>query len=256
MRTILIIAGLGLGAVAMLAASRTGAQELAPGDPAPELATAHEVVAEALFLVDALPAGGRDLNVSLMLAEAEPDPVTAEVDLAVSPRVQLAMPFADGRLGFTVDVGIGTTGDVLETPGASLKLLLRSPEAGRTGLAASLDLFGSFHSLSETEGGAGLNAIRAFGPITLRACAGLASGIRSWSPHFHGGFSGALALGSRWRALAELSTDVSGGRAVVSAGPTLKVAIGERTAVMAGALFQVAPAAGTPVFVAQLTRSL
>lgn len=256
LRTILIIGALALGPASVLAPSRAGAQGPAPAARAGEVAPARELVAEALFLVDALPAGGRDLNVSLVLAQGEPDPVTAEVDLVAAPRVQLAMPFAGGRLGFAADVGIGTSGDVLEAPGVSLKVLLRAPDGGRTGLAASLDLFGSFHALSETEAGTSLNALRALGPFTVRACAGLATGVRSWSPHLHGGLSGALALGARLRALAELVADVSGGRVVASAGPTLKVALGERTALTVGALFEVAPAAAVPATVVQLTRSL
>ncbi len=256
MRTIRIIGKAVLCAAFVLAFARAGAQGLAPTGPADEVAPAHEVVAEALFNLDALPAGGRDLNVTLKLAEGEPDPVTAKKELTASPRLQLAMPFADGRLGFTVDVGIGTTGDVLHTPGASVRVLLRPPEGGRTGFAASLDLFGSTHSLSEIETGVGLNAIRAAGPVTLRACAAVASGVRAWSPHFHGGVSAALALGARWRGLAELLLDVSGGEALVSAGPTLKVALGESTALMAGALFELAPPAAMPVFMIQLTRSL
>jgi hypothetical protein len=49
--------------------------------------------------------------------------------------------------------------------------------------------------------------------------------------------------------------NVQGGRADVSAGPTLKLALGERTALMAGALFEVA-SPRTPLFTFQLTRSM
>jgi hypothetical protein len=215
-----------------------------------------EIVAEALFLCDTLPPGGRDLNFSLALAGGEPDPVTGETALETSPRLQLAMGLGE-RVGFTVDAGLGTEGDAaLEPPGASLKLLLRAPNARTTGLAASLDLFGSTHSLRETEAGLGLGAIRALGRVALRASAALATGVSSWSPHLHAGASAALALGDRWRALAEVVSEVEGGEVAVSAGPTLKVALHERTALMAGALFPVSQAAASPVFTIQLTQSL
>ncbi len=213
-------------------------------------------MAEALFLCDTLPPGGRDLNFSLALAEGEPDPVTGDTTLETSPRLQLAMGLGE-RVGFTVDVGLGTEGGAaLDTPGASLKLLLRTPDARTTGLAASLDLFGSTHSLRETEAGLGLGAIRSLGRVALRASAALATGVSSWSPHLHAGASAALALGDRWRALAEVVSEVASGEVAVSAGPTLKVALHERTALMAGALFPVSPAAASPVFTIQLTQSL
>ena len=216
----------------------------------PELVLADaepEVVAEALFLCDTLPPGGRDLNFSLALAEGEPDPVTGDATLETSPRLQLAMGLGE-RVGLTVDVGLGTGAAALDTPGASLKLLLRTPDARTTGLAASVDLFGSTHSLRETEAGLGLGAIRALGRVALRASAALATGVSSWSPHLHAGASAALALGDRWRALAEVVSEVASGEVAVSAGPTLKVALRERTALMAGALLPVSPAAASPVF--------
>jgi hypothetical protein len=257
LRTVRIIVRTVIAAALVLAfPSHASAQGLAPASPAHAGALPEEVLAEALFLLDALPPGGRDLNLSLVLAQGERDPVTGRAEITASPRVQFAMPFADGRLGFTVDVGIGTTGAVLEEPGASLKLLLRSPHADRTGLAVSLDLFGSTHSLAETEAGVGLNAIRPVGPVTLRAGAAFATGVRSWSPHVHAGVSGAFALGARWRALAEILADVSHREVAVAAGPALKVSIGESTALMAGALFQVTPAAGFPLFMVQLTQGL
>ena len=161
------------------------------------------------------------------------------------------------RTGFTADVGIGTGGDLfLEGFGASFKLLLRNPAAGRTGLAASVDLYGPTHSPHETEAGLGLGAIRSVGRVGLRASASLASGVSSWSPHLHAGASAALALGTRWRALAEVMADVGGGEVALSAGPTVKVQLGEHTALMGGALFQVARDAGMPAFLFQLTRSM
>jgi hypothetical protein len=228
--------------------------------PAPvsaeDVAPPRELVAEALFLYDAMPPGGRDLNLTVALERGEEDPQTGDTSLVASPRLQLAVGLGD-RLGLTADVGLATADEVaLDTPGASLKLLLRDPGDGsRTGLSGSLDLFGSTNSLDETEAGLGLGAIRALGPVALRAAASVATGVRSWSPHVHAGLSAALALGERWRALAEVVADIQGGTADVSAGPTLKLALGERTALMAGALFEVA-SPRTPLFTFQLTRSM
>lgn len=237
---------------------------LVPGALVPALARAQEptptpepeLVAEALFLCDTLPPGGRDLNLSLGVEKAELDATTGETGFTTSPRLQLAMALGE-RAGLTADVGIGTGGDVLlDGPGASFKLLLRTPGAGRTGLAASVDLYGSTHSLADTEAGVGLGAIRSIGRVGLRAAASVASGVSTWSPHLHTGVSAAVALGSRWRALAEVMADVGGGDVAFSAGPTVKVQLGERTALMAGALFEVARGAGMPAFLFQLTRSM
>jgi hypothetical protein len=236
-------------AAGALAPSRARSQE-----PTPE--AEPEVVAEALFLCDTLPPGGRDLNLSLGVEKTEVDAATGETGFTTSPRLQLAMALND-RVGFTADVGIDTGGEIsLDAPGASLKLLLRAPGAGRTGLSASVDLFGSTHSLHEAEAGVGLGAIRSIGRLGLRASASLASGVSSWSPHLHTGVSAAVALGSRWRALGEVLADLSDGEVAVSAGPTVKVQLGEHTALMAGALFQVARDAGMPAFLFQLTRSM
>ena len=224
---------------------------------AAEAGASRELVAEALFLCDTLPPGGRDVNLSLGLEEGEPDPVTGEADIVASPRVQLALALGE-RLGLTADVGVTTDGDTeLDAPGASLKLLLRDPRGGaRTGLSASLDLFGSTHSLAETEAGVGLGAIRALGPVALRASASVASGVRDWTPHLHTGVSAAVALGPHLRALAEVMADVRGGEADLSAGPTVKIALGESTAFMAGAAFALSGDAGLPTFLLQLTRSM
>ncbi|HSN92004.1 MAG TPA: hypothetical protein VLS93_12310 [Anaeromyxobacteraceae bacterium] len=224
---------------------------------APLLARSQEpeLVAEAHFLCDTLPPGGRDVNLSVVLAEGEPDPATGEASLTAYPRVQLAVALGE-RVGFTADVGLAAGGELgLDAPGAALKVLLRSPEGGRIGLAASLDLYGSTHSLSETEVGVGLGAIRAVGPLALRASASVASGIRSWSPHLHAGASAALALGERWRALAEVVAEVGSGEVALTAGPTLKLALGERTTLMAGALLPLGGSA-SPVFSLQLARSM
>jgi hypothetical protein len=224
---------------------------------APAAPAARELVAEALFLADTLPPGGRDVNLSLGLAEGEPDPITGRAEVVASPRAQLALALAP-RIGFTADVGLATEGDVaLDAPGASLKLLLRDPRGGaRTGLSASIDLFGSTRSLDETEGGLGLGVIRAVGPVALRAAAAIASGVRTWTPHLHTGASAALAVGTHVRALVEAVAELQGGEVDLAAGPMLKVALGGSTSLMAGALFDVSRDAGLPTFLFQLTRSM
>lgn len=240
-RTALLLAA----AAALLAPILARSQEASP----------PEFVAEALFLGDSLPPGGRDVNLSVLVVEDEPDPVTGEAALAAFPRVQLALALGE-RVGVTADVGFGADGDLLDAPAASLKVLLRSPEGGRTGLSACLDLVGSTRSLGESVAGVGLGAIRAVGPVTLRASAGVASGVRSWSPLLVGGASAALALGARWRALAEVVAGVGAGEATAAAGPTLKLSLGERTALMAGALFPLTARGGAPTLAFQLTQSL
>jgi hypothetical protein len=215
---------------------------------------APEIVAEALFLRDDLPPGGRDLNLSLGIAEGEPDPATGETTYTASPRLQLALALG-ARLGFTADVGLASDGTEIEAPGASLKLLLRSPGVERTGIAASLDLFGSTDSLDASEAGLGVGAIRALGRLALRAAVGAVTGVSSWSPHLHGGVSAALALGSRWRVLGEVVADGAGGELALGAGPTVKAALGEHAALMVGALFPIERLAG-PTYTLQLTSSL
>jgi hypothetical protein len=235
--------------LALLAAAPLAAR--AEPSPAP---AAPELVAEALFLCDTLPPGGRDLNLSVGIAKGEPDE-TGETRFEASPRLQLAMALGE-RVGFTADVGVTSDGDVVETPGASLKLLLLAAEPGRTGLSASLDLFGSTHSLDDTEAGVGLGAIRALGRVAFRVGASLASGVSDWSPHVHAGASAAMALGSRWRVLAEVVSDLAGGEADLSLAPTVKLALGEHTSLMAGALFPVAPEVLEPSFAVQLGWAL
>jgi hypothetical protein len=249
MRTVRSIIILG-SALAIVLGTPTRARARAGAAPA------GEVVAEAAFLEDALPPGSQDLNVSVQVAQGEPDPATGRASVVATPRLQLTTPLADGRLGLTVDVGVAPNGAPIDAPGASLKVLLRAPEPGRTGYAASLDLFGSLHRLSANEAGVGLNALRTAGPVTLRGAAGVATGVSAWSPHLHGGLSGGLALGERWRFLGELLVEVSRGEAVVSAGPTLKVALRRGVSLAAGALFHVAPSAGAPTFLLQLSRPL
>jgi hypothetical protein len=232
-----------------LAALLASAAPAGAHDPAPEL------VSEALFLADALPPGGRDLSVSVLLDEGEPDARTGETSLTAAPRLQLAMALGD-RVGFTADTGLDSSGAAVDSPGASLKLLLREPRGGRLGLAASVDLFGSTRALEDGEAGLGLGAIRQVGRVALRGAAAVASPVGGWSPHLHAGVSAAVALGERWRLLGEVVSEVAAGEAVLAAGPTVKVTLGERTAVMAGALFEVSPASAWPAFTVQLTRSL
>ncbi len=227
----------------------------------PLLARAHdraappEVVAEALFLCDHLPPGGRDVNLAVTAHRADADPATGAAPLAVAPRAQLAMALSD-RVGFTADVGVATGGQPVSAPGASLKLLLRPPIPGRTGVAASLDLFGSTRALGETEAGLGVGAIRSFGRVALRAGASVASALGAWTPHLHAGASAAAALGRRWRVLAGVVTDVARGAAGVSGGPSVKLALDDGTSVMAGVLVPLAVPAPEPTFAFQLTRAL
>jgi hypothetical protein len=214
--------------------------------PAP--ARGGELVAEAAFLADTLPPGGRDLALSMTSSAASPE---------LAPRAQLAIALGP-RLGFTTDAGVHRFGErlALDTPCASLKLLARAPGEGRTGLSVSLDLLGSAHSLEQVETGAGVGAVRGVGPVTLRAALWGASGVTAWSPHLHGGLSAAVALGARVRVVAEAVSELARSDQTVSAGPTVKVALGDRSALAAGALVGLTPAAERATFFVQLSRSL
>ena len=224
--------------------------DLAPEGEAPSL------VAEALFLCDPLPPGGRGLNLVVAVARGEPEPATGRATFAVLPRMQLALAFGE-RVGLTAEVGLGTaTTLALDTPGASLKVLLREPGEERTGLAVNLDLYGSTRSFLETEAGVGVGAIRALGPVTLRASGTLVSGVLAWSPHLHAGASAAVAMGPAWRALGEVVAEVRPRGVVVAAGPTLKVALGARASLMAGALFDLSGGPRLAAFTTQLGHAL
>src|SRR5512138_398227 len=238
-----------MGALALAAAAFPPGMARAAQQDAPEL------VAEALFLYDPLPPGGRDLSLSLALERAEADPATGARALVASPRLQLALGFGE-RVGLTADVGIAGGGRLLQAPAASLKVLLRPPRDGATGLAASLDVFGAADPLDPAEAALGLGAIRPLGRLALRASASVATSVSTWTPHLHGGLSAALALGSRWRALGEVVGEIEHGALALAAGPTVKVAVGERTALMAGALFRLAPGAAPPLVTVQLTQSM
>src|SRR5512138_1602107 len=76
----LVLLALALGAALLPLAAR-------PHDPS----APPELVAEALFLCDHLPPGGRDVNLSVAMHRAAPDPITGAAALALAPRAQLAM---------------------------------------------------------------------------------------------------------------------------------------------------------------------
>lgn len=238
MRTIRIIAVL-VAAPAALAVPSTASAGTPPA----------ETVAEAMFLCDALPPGGRDL----LLAVAVAPGAGAGAAYVASPRMQLALALGE-RLGVTADVGLGTNGSALDAPGASLKLLLRRPEPDRTGVALSVDLYGASHDPRASEAGVGLGIIRAVGAVTLRAGASVASPVAALGAHLHGGTSAAVALGRRLRVLGEVVATASARETAWAAGPTVKLALGESAAVSTGVLV---PLAGTPpTFTVQLTHGL
>ena len=93
---------------ALVRPCRIAALVLAAGALVPSLARSQEpehmegpeIVAEALFLYDALPPGGRDLNLTFAVQEGEPDPVTGEV-IGRHPS-QLYEAFFEGLLMFLI----------------------------------------------------------------------------------------------------------------------------------------------------------
>jgi hypothetical protein len=243
MRTIRILTRI-LAAAALLPLAPGAARAAAP--PA-------ETVAEAMFLCDALPPGGRDLTLAVQVA---PTPAVAGQSAgayAASPRMQLAIALGE-RVGVTADVGLGSNGAVLDAPGASLKLLLRQPEPDRTGVALSLDLFGSSHDPRASEAGVGLGAIRALGRVTLRAGASVATPIGVLGPHLHAGASAAMALGGRVRLLGEVVAMVGSHETSWGAGPTVKVALAEGAAISTGVLLPFD--GGAPTFTVQVAHGL
>jgi hypothetical protein len=102
--------------------------------------------------------------------------------------------------------------------------------------------------------GVAFGALRPLGGLSVRATVLAATDVGAWAPQLHAGFSLALALTTRWIALAEVMADSSRDGTTVSAGPTVKAAIGESLGLMAGALFEVGGPA-MPAFVLQLTQS-
>lgn len=246
---------LGLGAAAALLPRD------ALGNDTPEVelelptGAAPELVAEALFLCDPLPPTGRDLGLAVVAVPDEPDPLTAGRPFRARPRLQLALGLGE-RTGLTVDVGLGGEGGAVHTPAASLKVLVRSPEAGRTGLSASVDLLGRHGSLREAEAGLGLGAIRQLGPVGLRVSATVASTVSAWSPHLHVGASAAMAFGRAWRGLVEVVAEVGPGGVALAAGPTLKVALAEGTALVMGALVPLERGGPPPVLAFQVVQAI
>lgn len=228
---------------ALLALLTTLSPLASRGDEQPD---EEEIVAEALFLADTLPPGSHDLAVSVAVAHGR--------TLSASPRLQLASPLEE-RVGFTVDVGVPPEGG-LESPGASLKLLLRDAAVDAIGLSASLDVYGSLDRSVDSEVAIVVGALRPLGSrMSLRASALLATGVSTFTPHAQVGLSAALALGARLCALGEVLVDAGGGALTVSAGPALRLTLGGATSLMAGALFE-AGGPALPLFAFQLTRSL
>jgi hypothetical protein len=207
-----------------------------------------DAVVEALFLCDPMPPSGRDLGVTLALEPGD------GAGIALLPRMQLALALGD-RLGLTTDVGVDAESG-LHSPSASLKLLLREAAPGSPGVAASLDLLGGSHSLDRTEAGLGLGLVQPLGRLTLRASASVATPVAGWGPHLHAGASAAFAVGARWRFLCEAIAEAGEGPVAWSAGPAVKVALGPRSALAAGALFDLRAPSRPPSFVVQVTQGL
>jgi len=189
------------------------------------------------------------------MVPGRPDPRTGEPSYLAQPRLQLALALGE-RAGLTVETGLGGDGEPIQRPAASFKVLLRTPGPDRTGLSAALDLFGSTRSLAETEAGLGVGAIRQLGPVGLRASAALASGVTAWTPHLHAGASAAMTFGPRWRGLLEVIAEVGPGGLAVAAGPTVKVALSEGSALVVGALLPLARSGPPPVLAFQVVQSI
>jgi hypothetical protein len=229
------------------------AAALAASAPAHAAAPPAETVAEAMFLCDALPPGGRDLILSVAVSPPADPPASGGARFVAAPRMQVALALGE-RLGLTADVGLGTNGAALDAPGASLKLLLRRPGPESTGLALSADLYGGSHDPRASEAGLGLGALRAVGRVTLRAGASVATPVAAFGPHLHAGASAAVALGGRVRLLGEAVVMASSRERSWAAGPTVKVALSEGSALAAGVLL---PAAGgPPTFTVQVAQGL
>lgn len=217
-------------------------------------ARADDLVLEASFLSDPVPAEGTDLNLSLDLSPGASEEAQAQ------PRLQLATRLAPG-LGLTVDGGLvlGPTGEVAAGPAAaSLKLALADPGewAGGAGVHACADLQVDPLDRPASEAGLGLGLSRAAGPLTLRGAVWAMSTLGRWEPHGHAGLSAALGVGPRVRALLEVVADLRGAGASLGAGPTLKVELAEGTTLALGALVGVAPWAGVTSVLVQVGRAL
>lgn len=217
-------------------------------------ARADDLVLEASFLSDPVPAEGTDLNLSLGLSPGASEEAQAQ------PRLQLATRLAPG-LGLAVDGGLALGPDGAVAPGpasASLKLALADPGgwAGGAGVHASADLQVDPLDRPASEAGLGLGLSRAAGPLTLRGAVWAMSTLGHWAPHGHAGLSAALGIGPRVRALLEVVADLRGAGSSLGAGPTLKVELAEGTTLALGALVGVAPWAGVTSVVVQVGRAL
>jgi len=216
-----------------------------PAVAAAEASDGRDVVAEAFFLADTLPPGGRELDLAVAL-EREP-----AGEVAAAPTLQLATPLGE-RAGVTVDVGVGAGG--LERPGAAVKVLLREADPGATGLSASVDWHASPGPAGGGEVTLAVGALRRVGRIGLRATLLAVNGTSAWRPLARAGLSAAAELSRHVRVLAEVAADPRRGDTAISAGPTLKVSIGD-AALMAGAMLEVGRP-GRQAFAVQLARSL
>lgn len=217
-------------------------------------ARADDLVLEASFLSDPVPAEGTDLNLALGLS-----PGPAE-DARAQPRAQLATRLAPG-LGLAVDGGlmVGPAGETALAPfAASLKLALAdaSEVPGGVALHASVDLQAEPLDWAGSEAGLGLGLSRRVGPVTLRGGVWGMSAVGRWDPHAHAGLSAALPLGARARLLVEAVADLRGAGSALGAGPTLKMEVAPGTTISAGALMGVAPWSGPTAVLVQVGRSL
>jgi hypothetical protein len=212
--------------------------------------TRADAIAEAAFLADTLPPGNLDLNLSIGVTRGETPEDGGRAPLVTMPRVQLTLPLAE-RVGLTADVGLlitsatgGTSTDAtaeVDTPSISLKVDLVPEAEGVTGWSVSADLYGSTHSLEETEAGFNMGAVRDLGFVTVRAAVGLASAAGRWDPHLHGGASLAAEPWHGWRFLGEAvgALSIDGGERWLAVGPAVKRSFG-RAALMAAVVTGVA----------------
>lgn len=215
-------------------------------------ARADDLVLEAAFLADPVPAAGTDLNLLLGVSQVEGGTGSQQ-------RAQLATRLAPG-LGLAAEggVAIGPAGEAALAPfAASLKLALAEPGEGPAGLGvhACADLQSDPAEWAGSEAGLGLGLSRGLGPVTLRGTAWAMSAVGRWDPHAHAGLSAAVALGARARLLLEAVADLRAHGSALGAGPTLKVEVAPGTTLAAGALLAVAPWAGVAQVQVQAGRS-
>jgi len=219
-----------------------------------EAAAAGELVAEAAFLIDTLPPTGRELALALSSTGGGPEGATT------AARLQAAFALSD-RLGVTAGAGLASapgSGLALDAPALSVKWLLRPAAAARTGFSASLDVLAAPGEPGGAELVAGLGALRQLGPFTARAALGMASVAGALAPHLHAGGSLAFAPAGPWRLLAEAIGEWSLDRQERSfaAGPTVKYALSDTSALAASLLVELVPVVRPLSVVVQLTRAL